>query len=557
LPARQAAQVVQKLAAAVGFAHRQTPPIVHRDLKPANILVQRSADGKVALRVADFGIGGVAASQAIEQTNQGTSRGQVMVSALRGSYTPLYASPQQIQGEPPDPRDDVYALGVIWYQLLTGELAAGRPGGSAWKKRLADKGTPDSLIALLEACIEDDVADRPGNGVVLAERLAELLSTSSQPGPVAGEAKEQLTGATDKSKQEEEKRGPQPAPKVLAQSQQGVMPIPLCSHCHAELGPEVTDTCPSCGMRPWANTQFRRQEQGIGEDLRAPAAAAPAAPTLANVAHLPPELPPDVPQFYMAARGQARGDMEYRPRVLGVAEVVFVIDKHKGLQRTHVLRLLAEAAEAGYSMDWDHAEPAPQTLVGCPSPQGRWAEVPSALDSGRKLKALEKTFSEWVYGSQRLPLLQNSTLGLVSAPGESLEAFRARCRAAAMHEAEKALEMEKAKFAPKFEALGMRVPGESVQKQGGFWSWLTGSETPASRSASGPPSSRQEEKERKLKADYQSKRNEIGQKWYHAAEEVSPIEVKPRRSDVRVTLFGLAWAPYWVAVGIPAVAAYR
>jgi eukaryotic-like serine/threonine-protein kinase len=53
----KAAQVVKYLAGIIGFAHRLKPPIVHRDLKPANILMQRRAEGKVAFRVADFGIG--------------------------------------------------------------------------------------------------------------------------------------------------------------------------------------------------------------------------------------------------------------------------------------------------------------------------------------------------------------------------------------------------------------------------------------------------------------------------------------------------------------------
>jgi hypothetical protein len=333
----------------------------------------------------------------------------------------------------------------------------------------------------------------------------------------------------------------------------GVMAIPLCTHCHAELGPEVTDTCPACGQRPWANAQFRRQEQAFREGLRA--AAAPAAS--AGVGHLPPVLPADVTQFYLEARGPAGGNLEYRPRVLGAAEVVFVLDKRKGLQHTQTLRLLALPAEAGHPLDWDHAEAAPQALAPGAAPQARWAGVPSSLDTGRKLKTLEKAFAEWVYGSQRLSLYENRTLGLVSAAGESLEAFRDRCRAEAVHQAEQALEMEKLKFTPRFEALGMRLPEEPAKKQVGFWARLTASVTPAGKGASGPPSSRLEEKQRKLAADYQSKKNEICEKWKRVGEEAAAIEVKPRKADVRGTLFGLAWAPFWLAAGGGERPAYR
>ena len=60
---------------------------------------------------------------------------------------------------------------------------------------------------------------------------------------------------------------------------------------------------------------------------------------------------------------------------------------------------------------------------------------------------------------------------------------------------------------------------------------------------SGPPASKQEEKERKLEADYESKRNEIREKWKNVGEEATPVQVKPRKVDVRVTIFGLAWVP--------------
>jgi hypothetical protein len=334
-----------------------------------------------------------------------------------------------------------------------------------------------------------------------------------------------------------------------------VMAIPLCTHCHAELGPEVTDTCPTCGKRPWANAQFRRQEQAFREGLRTTAAPS-AAPPSSGVGRLPPVLPADVTQFYLAPRGAPRGEMEYRARVLGATEVTFVIDKRKGVQHTQTLRLLAVPAEAGHPVDWDHAEPAPEALANGPAPQARWAGVPSALDTGRKLKALEKAFADWVYGAQKLSLFENRTLDLISAPGETPTAFRDRCRAAAVRQAEKALEMEKVKFTPKFEALGMKLPEEPVQRHAGFWSWLTASVTPISKAPSGPPSSRLEEKQRKLAADYQSKKNEICEKWKRVGEAAAPLDVKPRKADVRVTHFGLAWAPFWLAAGGDA-AAYR
>ena len=172
--AEAASELVLDLARIVSFAHQLRPPIVHRDLKPANILVQQKTDGSLQLRVADFGIGAVAAGQAIARTRE-ASQGPFLVSALRGAHTPLYASPQQMRGAPADPRDDVFSLGVIWYQLLTGNLTASRPGGTRWTRRLAELGMSDGLIDLLGACVEEEVEDRPVDAGALSTQLAALL----------------------------------------------------------------------------------------------------------------------------------------------------------------------------------------------------------------------------------------------------------------------------------------------------------------------------------------------------------------------------------------------
>jgi serine/threonine protein kinase len=166
-------RVMAQLAGIVGFAHRLDPPIVHRDLKPANILVQRGAAGGIQLKVADFGIGGVAASQAIKEA--GAKPTWLVTAMASGTCTPLYASPQQQAGRPADPRDDVYSLGVIWHQLLTGDLSSGAPTGRGWRARLTEKGMAGPLIDLLESCFEYNPTDRPADAGKLAEEVARLL----------------------------------------------------------------------------------------------------------------------------------------------------------------------------------------------------------------------------------------------------------------------------------------------------------------------------------------------------------------------------------------------
>ena len=171
----QIARIILRVASIVAFAHRLEPPIVHGDLKPANILVHRLPDGKLSMRVSDLGNGAVAASDAIRQGLRGAGRPQQLLAGLRGARTSLYASPQQLRGADPDPRDDVHALGVIWYQLLTGTLTNGPSSDGSWPQLLADRGMPTPQIDLLISCLEENPDERPRHAGDLVDRLTMLL----------------------------------------------------------------------------------------------------------------------------------------------------------------------------------------------------------------------------------------------------------------------------------------------------------------------------------------------------------------------------------------------
>lgn len=175
----QVVAAMKQLCRGAGVFHRLPAPLAHRDLKPSNVLIDATTK---KLRITDFGIGAVTQRAANSRESRGEStQGERFVSYLRGAHTPTYSSPEQRRGDPPDPRDDVHALGVICYQLLVGDLAAA-PGADL-ADDLREAGSPDALIDLVAACVARKPERRPADAVHLAKRL-DAIRTPGRAVPV-------------------------------------------------------------------------------------------------------------------------------------------------------------------------------------------------------------------------------------------------------------------------------------------------------------------------------------------------------------------------------------
>jgi serine/threonine protein kinase len=111
VPPEEALPLVRQIAAGLGAAHRAG--VVHRDLKPANVFLVPERDGVRAV-ITDFGLARTdAAGKALADM---TGTGEVL-------GTPAYMAPEQLEGKVPTPATDIYALGLVLYEMVTGQRA--------------------------------------------------------------------------------------------------------------------------------------------------------------------------------------------------------------------------------------------------------------------------------------------------------------------------------------------------------------------------------------------------------------------------------------------------
>jgi serine/threonine-protein kinase len=147
VPYEEALLVTQQSCAALQAAHSKG--VVHRDLKPENIWIIRAEDGSSQVKVLDFGIAKFKLSSDVGKlTQQGTVIG-----------TPLYMSPEQCCGEDLDGRSDIYSIGIILYEMLTGQVPFQAPHivGVIFKHMHEAPPLPSNLRPGIPAAVEEVV----------------------------------------------------------------------------------------------------------------------------------------------------------------------------------------------------------------------------------------------------------------------------------------------------------------------------------------------------------------------------------------------------------------
>jgi hypothetical protein len=339
-----------------------------------------------------------------------------------------------------------------------------------------------------------------------------------------------------------------------------------------------------------------------------PVSTAPAPPRRAAEAELPyqrvpPQLPSAVKQVFLPARipletalremardrswsvrsaQEQEGHLVYEPALAGLARLRF---PHTKSRQTHTEDVAYLLPVRGDVVDWAGAKVHLESgdLDSTPQAEAYFSDLPSLLGDARSLGSLEGEFEDYLYYNSSITLWYNPHLKLYSQVDETDKAFQRRCRQAAKEAYDAEVKKLTTKYKGKLDRLEAQLRREERELEEDEIEYdarkqeemLSGAESLISLFAGRKSSSRLstasrkrrmtrqakadieeskrvidelEEQIEELEAEAKLEAEELTQKWNELVDEVEEVEVRPRRADVQIKLFALAWIPRWEVV---------
>ncbi|MFP4343457.1 MAG: hypothetical protein ACLFU8_02080 [Anaerolineales bacterium] len=316
----------------------------------------------------------------------------------------------------------------------------------------------------------------------------------------------------------------------------------------------------------------------------------------------PPTLPADIPQVYIPVRKTASSaevevaervrarievdarDLLYVPALLGIGRLHFVkqtkalsVDEQEGFS------LLAPPPRGREPLRWEQAQAldlTTRTLLDHPEPGAFFDELPETINEAKELRALQKELEDHLYHNSALTLLYSPAVKLYSRPGEDEREFRMRLRQVARELRDQEVDQLEERYAQKVDrledrlrraraALAKKETEAEARKREALVSvgesvlgLFIGRRT--TRAASTALSKQRmsakaridleaaeedvgalQEDIDALEQELQQETAKVTEQWERSLEELEEIPIRPRRTDVQLTLFAIAWTPHW------------
>jgi hypothetical protein len=323
----------------------------------------------------------------------------------------------------------------------------------------------------------------------------------------------------------------------------------------------------------------------------APSVTAPAANVVASPApsaNPRPSLPPEISQYFIPVRGgaSAGAKLVYHPALFGIADIGY--SDSKKIDMSQQVSFMTAMTDGPIAVDWEQATAVDMPaldLESTPEADAQFGALPPAAAKSKSYDAWQKELATWLYRNQKLELMESATLEIASNPGESERDFRVRLQQFAREQRDEKAEKLRQKYAPKIAALeekarraqqavdreAEQAKSQKMQTAISFGATLLssfmgrkavslttlGRATSAARGVGRSMKEAQDvgraeetvaavnEQMAALDAQFKAETEALEKAIDPQTEALETISLKPKKSNIAIKLFTLAWAPYW------------